>query len=157
MPYTTTYVDDGKGFHKTASGVVVGLDIFTSALQASQDEARARNLCYGLFDFSGTIELKVTPGRHPPDRRKSTASSRLLSPGRSSPSWPRPRCPTPWPGCGHTLSDDLPWKSCVFHHRAEGRLLAAPGTCAPGRDERRYRRISFVGTSGALRADGPTL
>jgi hypothetical protein len=118
MPYTTTYVDDGKGVHKTASGIVTGLDIFTSALHASRDGSRAQNLCYGLFDFSDTTELKVTPD----DIRRIVEMNRKLAaliPGALI----AVVAPTPLPYAmarlWHTLSDDLQWKSNVFHNRAD--------------------------------------
>jgi hypothetical protein len=48
MPYTTSYVDDGKGMHKRGSGIVTGADLFASALEERADEARARKLRYAL-------------------------------------------------------------------------------------------------------------
>ncbi len=118
MPYTTTYVDDGKGLHKTATGLVTGLEIFTSALHASQDEARARNLHYGLFDFSDTVELQVTPD----DIRRIVEINRKLAaliPHAHIAVVAPPALPYAMARLWHTLSDDLEWKSCIFHNRAD--------------------------------------
>ncbi|SRR5260221_7403323 len=135
MPYTTSYIDDGKGVHKTGSGIVTGLEIFSSAIQESRDEARSRKLRYGLVDFSGVTEMRVTPE----DIRRIVEMNRKLATFT-------PRAlvaivaPTPLPYAmarlWHTLSDDLGWKTNVFHARPDAiawlrkELLSQEGSSA---------------------------
>jgi hypothetical protein len=119
MPYTTIYVDDGKGVRKTGSGIVTGLEMFSSAMQGgSLDEASARKLRYGLIDFSEATEMKVTPediGRIVEMNRKLAS----FTPGALV----AVIAPTPLPYAlarlWHTFSVDLGWKANVFHTRAD--------------------------------------
>jgi hypothetical protein len=118
MPYTTSYVDEGKGVLKTGSGIVTGLEIFSSALQEGHDEARARKLRYGLVDFSAVVEMKVTPE----DIRRIVEVNRTLAaftPG----AFVAIIAPGPLPYAlarlWHTFSDDLGWKANVFHSRPD--------------------------------------
>jgi len=119
MPYTTTFVDDGKGMLKTGSGIVTGLEIFSSALQGgSLDEASARKLRYGLIDFSETTEMNVIPD----DIRRIIEMNRKLAaytPGALV----AIVAPTPLPYAlariWHTFSNDLGWKAHIFHARPD--------------------------------------
>lgn len=119
MPYTTTYVDDGKGVHKTGSGIVTGLELFSSALQGgSLDEASARKLRYGLVDFSETTEMKVTSediGRIVEINRKLAS----LTPGAFVAIVAPTALPYAMARLWHTFSVDLGWKASVFHTRAD--------------------------------------
>ena len=118
MPYTASYVDDGKGVHKYGSGVVTGVEIFTSALQESLDEARARKLRYGLIDFTATTEMKVTPEdiRRIVEMNRKTAT---LTPGALVAIVAPSPLPYALSRLWHTLSDDLGWTANVFHARVD--------------------------------------
>jgi len=61
MPYTTSYVDEGRGVHKRASAIVTGPEILSSAREGSLDEERTKKLLYGLIDFSDIEAMHVTP------------------------------------------------------------------------------------------------
>ena len=119
MPYTTTYVDDGKGIHKTGSGIVTGLEVFSSAMQGvSLDEPSARKLRYGLIDFSETTEMKVTPD----DIRRIVEMNRKLAsftPGALVAVIAPTALPYAIARLWHTFSVDLGWKANVFHTRAD--------------------------------------
>ncbi|HEV3271526.1 MAG TPA: hypothetical protein VGZ93_05030 [Candidatus Methylacidiphilales bacterium] len=118
MPYTTSYVDDGKGVFKTGSGIVTGLEIFSSALQESSNEARSRKLRYGLVDFSDVEEMKVTPE----DIRRIVEMNRKLAaftPGALVAIVAPTELPYALARLWHTFSDDLGWKANVFHARAD--------------------------------------
>ena len=118
MPYTATYVDEGKGLHKEGVGLVTGLEIYTNCMHESLDEERSRKVRYCLIDFSGTTEMKATPD----DIRRIVEMNRKLAsftPG----AFIAIIAPTPLPYAlarlWHTLSDDLGWKSNVFHARPD--------------------------------------
>jgi len=118
MPYTTCYVDHGKGVHKTGSGIVTGLEIFSDAVQDPLDEDRARKLRYGLVDFTGVTEMKVTPE----DVRRIVEMNRkmaVLTPGALVALVAPAPLPYAIARLWHTLSDDLDWKSNVFHARPD--------------------------------------
>ena len=118
MPYTTSYVDDGKGVLKTGSGIVTGLEIFSSALQEGHDEARARKLRYGLVDFTGVVEMKVTPE----DVRRIVETNRTLAsytPGAFVAIIAPDSLPYAIARLWHTFSSDLGWKANVFHSRPD--------------------------------------
>jgi hypothetical protein len=118
MPYTTSYVDDGRGMHKMGSGLVTGLELLSSALEQSLDEARARKLRYGLVDFSETTDMNVTPAdiRRLVEMNRKTAS---YTPG----AFIAIVAPSPLPYAlarlWHTLADDLGWNANVFHTRSD--------------------------------------
>jgi len=118
MPYTTTYVDDGKGMHKYGTGMVTGLELISSALEQSLDETRVRKLRYGLVDFSGATDMNVTPTdiRRLVEMNRKTAS---MTPG----AFIAIVAPSPLPYAmarlWHTLSDDLGWNANVFHTRPD--------------------------------------
>jgi len=135
MPYTTVYVDNGKGLHKTGSGVITASEIFARAMQESRDEPRARMLRYGLVDFSEVTEMKITPN----DIRQVVEMNRnlaALTPGALV----AIVAPTPLPYAmarlWHTFSDDLGWKAFVFHNRPDAiawlrkEILAKEGSSA---------------------------
>jgi hypothetical protein len=119
MPYTTTYVDDGKGVHKTGSGIVTGLEMFSSAMRGGNlDEASARKLRYGLIDFSATTEMDVTPE----DIRRIVETNRKLAsftPGALVAVVAPTSLPYALARLWHTFSVDLGWKASVFHARAD--------------------------------------
>ncbi len=118
MPYTTSYVDDGRGVHKMGSGIVTGLEIFASDLQESLNEARAPKLRYGLIDFSETTELKVTPE----DIRRIVELNRKMV-ILTTHALVAIVAPTPLPYAmarlWHTISDGLTWKANIFHTRPD--------------------------------------
>jgi hypothetical protein len=118
MPYTSSYVDDGKGLHKYGIGVVTGLELFSSALELSLDEARARKLRYGLTDFSQTTDMAVTPAdiRRLVEMNRKAAS---FTPGALVAIVAPDPLPYAMARLWHTLADDLGWNSCVFHTRAD--------------------------------------
>ncbi len=118
MPYTSTYVDQGKGVHKVASGIVTGLELFTSSLREPLIESRARQLRYGLIDYSDTTEMRVTPDdiRRIVELDRKTAE---LTPGGLVAIIAPSPLPYALARLWHTLADDLPWKSNVFHNRAD--------------------------------------
>ena len=118
MPYTARYVDDGKGVHKTGSGIVTGLEIFVSAIEESRDQERARKLRYGLIDFSEVTEMKVTPDdiHRIVEANRKTAS---LTPKAVVAIVAPAALPYAMSRLWHTLSDDLGWKAHVFHARAD--------------------------------------
>jgi len=118
MPYTTTYVDDGKGMHKFGTGLVTGLELLSSALEQNLDETRARKLRYGLVDFSGTTDMNVTPV----DIRRLVEMNRKMAsytPG----AFIAIVAPSPLPYAmarlWHTLADDLGWNANIFHTRPD--------------------------------------
>ena len=118
MPYTATYVDDGKGLHKRGSGIVTGLELFSSALKESHDEARARKLRYGLTDFSEVTEMQVTTA----DIHRLVEMNRKLAsftPGALVAIVAPAPLPYAMARLWHTLSDDLGWKANVFHTRPD--------------------------------------
>lgn len=118
MPYTASYVDDGKGVHKTGTGLVTGLEIFSIALQESMDEARARKLRYCLVDFTAVTDMKVTPEdiRRIVEMNRKTAT---YTPGALVAIVAPPGLPYAMARLWHTLADDLGWKSNVLHNRAD--------------------------------------
>lgn len=118
MPYTTSYVDDGKGVHKTGSGLITSSEIYASALEAGLNEARARKLKYGLIDFSDTTDIKVTSE----DMHLIVEMNRklaALTPG----AFVAIVAPSPLPYAMArlwlTIADDLPWKANIFRTRAD--------------------------------------
>ncbi len=118
MPYTTHYVDDGKGIHKYGTGVVTGLELFSSALEQSLDEKRARKIRYGLIDFSGTTEMTATPA----DIRRLVELDRKMAeftPGALVAIVAPDPLPYAMARLWHTLADDLGWNANIFHTRAD--------------------------------------
>jgi len=118
MPYTTSYLDDGKGLHKKGSGLVTGLELFTSALEQNLDEVRARKLHYGLIDFSETTEMSVTPA----DIRRLVEINRKMAsftPGALVAIVAPSPLPYAMARLWHTLADDLGWNANVFHTRPD--------------------------------------
>ena len=118
MPYTSSYVDDGKGLHKKGSGIVTSSEMFAAALENRSDEARARKLRYGLTDFSEVTDMQVTPA----DIRQIVEINRklaALTPGGIVAVVAPGELPYALSRLWHTLSDDLGWTSNVFHTRAD--------------------------------------
>ena len=117
MPYTTTYLDNGKGLLKTGTGIVTGVDIYSSTVRQGNDE-NTRRVCYGLADFTDTTELKITPDeiRSLVEANRKVASFcpgiyvAIIAPSAFSYAMSR---------LWHTTGDDLPWISNVFHARAD--------------------------------------
>jgi hypothetical protein len=118
MPYTSSYVDDGRGIHKFGTGLVTGLELFSGALETSRDIERLRKLRYGLTDFSGTTEMQVTPEdiRRMVEVNRKTAS---FTPGGIVAIIAPDSLPYAMARLWHTLSDDLGWTANVFHTRAD--------------------------------------
>ena len=118
MPYTASYVDDGRGVHKTGTGLVTGLEIFSVAMQESMDEARARKLRYCLVDFTGVTDMKVTPEdvRRIVEMNRKTAT---FAPGALVAIVAATDLPYAMARLWHTLADDLGWKSNIFHTRPD--------------------------------------
>ena len=118
MPYVTSYVDDGKGLHKNGSGILTGLEIFTSAMQEGINVERAQKLRYGLIDFSEVTEMRVTPD----DIRRIVEVNRRLA-AFTQGALVAIVAPGPLPYAmsrlWHTFSQDLGWKSNVFHTRVD--------------------------------------
>lgn len=117
MPYTASYVDGGKGVFKKGTGVVTGLEIFTSALHETANPARPRGIRYALIDFSETADLKITPL----DIRRIVEINRKLAattPGEVVAIVAPTELPYAMARLWHTLSDDIGWQSNVFHTRA---------------------------------------
>ncbi len=118
MPYTVTYVDSGKGAHKFGTGIVTGIEIFTNCMQESLNEAHSRGLQYCLVDFTDTTEMRVTPG----DIRRIIEVNRRLAaitPNALVALVAPTSLPYAMARLWHTLSDDLTWKSNVFHTRPD--------------------------------------
>jgi hypothetical protein len=118
MPYTASYVDDGKGVHKKGTGLVRGLEIFTSALSETGNKARPRGMRYALVDFSETTDLKITTE----DIRRIVELNRKLAawtPGELVAIVAPAELPYAMARLWHTLSDDIGWKRNVFHTRAD--------------------------------------
>jgi len=118
MPYTVTYVDGGKGAHKYGTGVVTGIEIFTNCMQESLNEEHSRKLRYCLVDFTGTSEMRVTPG----DIRRIVEVNRklaVLTPDALVALIAPSSLPYALARLWHTLSDDLTWTSNVFHTRPD--------------------------------------
>jgi hypothetical protein len=118
MPYISSYVDGGKGMHKTGTGVVTGAELFAVALSDPMDEARARQLRYGLSDFSGVTDMQVTPGqiRQLVEINRKMAS---LTPGGIVAVVAPDALSYALSRLWHTLSDDLGWTTNVFHTRPD--------------------------------------
>lgn len=118
MPYTSLYLDDGRGLHKKGSGIVTGLEVISNCVEETIDEERARKVRYALIDLTEVTEMKVTP----PDIRVIVDVNRkmasftpgvpiaLVAPGQLSYAMAR---------LWHTLTDDFGWTSNVFHSRPE--------------------------------------
>jgi hypothetical protein len=118
MPYVASYVDDGKGVHKMGIGIVTGLEIYNSCMQASLDKEKSSKLRYGLIDFTDTTEMQVTPG----DVRRLVEMNRRLAsftPGALIALVAPAALPYAIARLWHTLSDDLGWESNVFHTRPD--------------------------------------
>ncbi len=118
MPYTSTYVDNGKGVYKKGTGIVTGLEIFNSARQEGLSSGRPGGIRYGLVDFSETTELKITTD----DVRRIVEANRKVaagSPGELVAIIAPGPLPYAMARLWHTLSDDLGWKSNVFHARQD--------------------------------------
>ena len=60
MAYTTTFIDGGRGVLHVARGIVVSEEILGGAREIQRDEARARQLKYGITDLTDVEELRVT-------------------------------------------------------------------------------------------------
>jgi hypothetical protein len=118
MPYISSYVDGGKGMHKTGTGVVTGAELFAVALSDPMDEGRARQLRYGLSDFSGVTDMQVTPGqiRQLVEINRKMAS---LTPGGIVAVVAPDALSYALSRLWHTLSDDLGWTTNVFHTRPD--------------------------------------
>lgn len=133
MPFTTHYVDDGKGVHKIGAGIVTGLEIFSSALQGGLDGERARKLRYGLIDFSDTTEMRVTPD----DVRRIVEMNRKvadINPRAIIAIVAPADLPYAMARLWHTLSDDLGWKKNVFHTRADAVSWLCKELCSECQD-----------------------
>jgi hypothetical protein len=118
MPYTASYVDDGKGVHKKGTGVVTGLEIFSSALQESRNASRPPGIRYALVDFSEATDLKITPE----DIRRIVEANRKLAtitPDELVAVIAPDGLPYAMARLWHTLSDDIGWTSNVFHTRPD--------------------------------------
>lgn len=118
MPYEASYVDDGKGVLKRGIGIVTGLEIYNSCLHDSLDKEKSSKLRYGLIDFTETTEMRVTPG----DIRRLVEMNRKLAsftPGALIAIVGPTALPYALARMWHTLSDDLPWESNVFHTRPD--------------------------------------
>jgi hypothetical protein len=118
MPYTRTYLDDGKGLLKTGTGFVTGAEILAVSLSDADDEAICRRLRYGLLDFSATTEMQVTAE----DMRRVVEANRkiaaLTGPGPVAivaPSQMSFGLARMW----HTLSEDFRWESSLFRNRPD--------------------------------------
>ncbi len=118
MPYTTSYVDDGKGLLKTGSGVVTGLELISGALAQSLDDERNRKIRYALVDFSTTVEMKATPTdiRRMVEMNRRTAA---MSPNAIVAIIAPAPLPYALARLWHTFSGDLGWKANVFHARPD--------------------------------------
>jgi hypothetical protein len=118
MPYFSSFVDDGKGLHKTGSGIVTGAEMFAVALSDPMDEARARKLRYGLTDFSAVTDMQVTPThiRQLVEINRKMAS---YTPGGIVAVVAPGELPYALSRLWHTLADDLGWKTNVFHTRPD--------------------------------------
>ena len=118
MPYTSVYVDDGKGVLRTGSGVLTGLELISCAIQLGRDDEHARHLHYGLVDFSAVTEMKVTPE----DIRQLVEMSRktaVVTPGALVAVIAPDPLPYAIARLWHTFAEDLGWKTNVFHTRAD--------------------------------------
>jgi hypothetical protein len=118
MPYTASYVDDGRGVQKKGTGVVTGLEIFTSALQETANKNRPRTVRYALVDFSEATDLKITPE----DIRRIVELNRMLAsktPGELVAIVAPAELPYAMARLWHTLSDDIGWTRNVFRTRAD--------------------------------------
>jgi hypothetical protein len=117
MPYTASYVDDGKGVYKEGTGIVTGFEILSSALHESLNKARPQ-VRYGLVDFSQATDFKVTTQ----DVRRLVEVNRKLAaatPGELVAVVAPAELSYAMARLWHTLSDDIGWKSNVFRHRSE--------------------------------------
>lgn len=61
MPYTTEFTADGRGVLHVGRGLVVGAEVIAGTAAHYQDPERTRGLRYGLVDFSGVTDLRLTP------------------------------------------------------------------------------------------------
>jgi len=61
MPYSTEFIDDGRGVIHIGEGVLTGAELIEGALLVRAEIERHAVLEYGLTDLSGVGELSVTP------------------------------------------------------------------------------------------------
>ncbi len=118
MPYTSLYIDGGRGVLKTGRGVVTGPEILTVAREFSRDELRLCRLVYALVDFSEIEEMRVTPGEVHliVEIQRRTAA---LTPGALVAIIAHDPLAFEISSYWHSFSEDLGWKAIVVHTRAE--------------------------------------
>jgi hypothetical protein len=118
MPYTSLYIDGGKGVLKTGSGVVTGPEIISVAREFSLDEIRLCRLVYALVDFSDIEEMRVTPDevRLIVEIHRKTAA---LTPGALVAIFAQDPLAYAISRFWHSYSENLGWKATVVHTRTE--------------------------------------
>ncbi len=118
MPYSSLYVDGGKGVLKTGSGIVTGPQILAVATEFSRDEIRLCRLVYALVDFSEIEEMRVTPDevRLLVEVHRKTAA---LTPGALVAIIAHDPLAFGIARFWHSFSEDLGWKAHVCHSRPD--------------------------------------
>lgn len=118
MPYTSFYIDDGRGVLKTGSGIVTGPQILSVARQFSLDEMRLCRLVYALVDFSEVEEMRVTPDevRVIVEVHRKTA---VFTPGILVAIFATDPLAFAISRFWHSYSGGLGWKANVLHTRSE--------------------------------------
>jgi hypothetical protein len=60
LPYTTEFVDGGRGVLRVGSGIVTSVEILDATRELQGDPERAGRLRYGLVDLTEVTELRLT-------------------------------------------------------------------------------------------------
>lgn len=118
MPYTSLYIDGGRGVLKTGSGIVTGPQILAVARDFSLDEIRLCRLVYALVDFSEIDEMQVTPDevRLIVEVHRKTA---VFTPGVLVAIIAQDPLAFGISRFWQSFSEDLGWKAIVVHTRPE--------------------------------------
>lgn len=61
MPYSTEFVDGGRGLIHTAEGVLTGAELIEGAMRLRAEAKRTGLIEYGLTDLSAATQMQVTP------------------------------------------------------------------------------------------------
>jgi len=118
VPYSSFYIDDGRGVLKTGSGIVTGEQMLSVARRFSLDEIRLSRLVYALVDFSEVEEMRVTTDevRVLVEVHRKTA---VFTPGILVAIFASDPLAFGISRFWHSYSGNLGWKADVFHTRSE--------------------------------------
>jgi len=75
MPYTTEFIDDGRGIVHVGTGIVHGHEILASARTDRESPERMAKVTHGLVDLTRVTELKMSVD----DLRRITMEHRMTA------------------------------------------------------------------------------